>query len=100
MRHQMTDGTIVDTDRASATWGEDTYWDGSNMCSLATGSQWAHERLYRSRRGRYYVLCWSQWQGSRERCEWVSEHEAARWLMRNNRDLPDDLAPLRDEIEE
>jgi hypothetical protein len=58
------ENTIVDTDRAKKSWDEDTRWDGHNHISKATGSQWEHEKLYRSRKGRYYVEHTSQWQGS------------------------------------
>lgn len=98
--YRMDDNTVVNTENATAKWNEETTWDGNNHISVATGSQWAHERLYRSRKGRYYVEHWSQWQGTRERAEWVSQHHAAVWLRTNGHELPDDLAHLADEIEE
>jgi hypothetical protein len=96
----MDDGTVVDTDRASNHWNEDTFWDGNNHISRATGSQWNHQTLYQSRKGRYYVESTSQWQGSRDHVEWVSREEAARWLLANEHQLPEDLANLEDEITE
>ena len=42
----------------------------------------------------------SQWQGSRDHVEWVSDEEAARWLLTNEHELPEDLARLEDEITE
>jgi len=99
-KYRMDDGTVVDTDRASNHWNEDTFWDGNNHISRATGSQWNHQTLYQSRKGRYYVESTSQWQGSRDHVEWVSREEAARWLLANEHELPEDLADLEDEITE
>jgi hypothetical protein len=90
--------TIVKSANATASWDEDTRWDGSNNISCATGSQWSHERLYRSRKGRYWLESWSDWQGTTPHAEWLSFHEAACWLMANGHDLPDDLAEYDDEV--
>lgn len=97
-RYRMDDGTVVDTSRASAVWQETTDWDGRNQISRATGSQWNHQTLYRSRRGRYYLEYSSQWQGSRDHVEWVSPEEAARWLLLMDESMPEDLAALEDSI--
>ena len=99
-RYQMDDGTIVDTKNAVSKWDESTDWNGNNHISRATGSQWLHQTLYRSRKGRYYIVHESQWQGSSPRAEWVSNHEAARWLLAMEEELPDDLAELAAEIVE
>lgn len=98
--YRMEDGTVVKTENASNSWEEASDWDGNNHISRATGSQWAHQKLYRSRKGRYYVEHWSQWQGSRAHAEWVSPQEAARWLLHNDENLPDDLAQYADEVSE
>jgi len=97
-KFRMDDGSIIDTERASDSWGEDSYWDGKNRISSATGSQWAHQKLYRSRKGRYYVEHWSNWEGTRNHVEWISREEAARWLLSQNHELPKDLAELETEI--
>jgi len=104
-RYRMSDGTVVDTKNASAGWDEATEFDGHNHISQATGSQWDHEVLYRSRRGRYYVEHSSQWEGSSPSAEWVSNEEACRWLLTNEHsptddDWPKDLADLVDEVSE
>jgi hypothetical protein len=91
----MEDGTIVKPENAVEKWGEETDWDGDNHISRATGSQWNHQTLYKTRKGRYWVEHESQWQGSRPHAEWVSEQEAARWLILMDHDLPDD-----DQVEE
>ena len=97
-RYRMSDGMVVDTDNASARWNEDRYYDGRNFISRATGGQWDHEALYRSRRGRYYLESWSDWEGTHESAEWISKEEAARWLMLNNHDLPGDLKEVGDQV--
>jgi len=97
-RYRMDDGTVVDTSLASKSWEEDTYHDGSNWISQATGSQWAHQTLYRSRKGRYYLEHYSAYQGSRSHVEWVSPEEATRWLLHNDHGLPEDLKKLEEEV--
>lgn len=99
-RYTMDDGTIVDTKNAVQHWDEGTRWNGNNHISIATGSQWVHQTLYQSRKGRYYVETVSQWQGSTPRAEWVSNREAAKWLLAMEHDLPEDLAAFEDEIAE
>jgi hypothetical protein len=99
-RYKMDDGTVVDTDNASQSWEEDTRWDGQNHISVATGSQWTHQRLHRSRKGRYYLENWSQWQGSTPNAEWIDDSEAAAWLMANDREIPDDLKAEAEEVTE
>ncbi len=96
--YRMDDGTVIKTENATAEWAEDKRWDGNNMISVATGSQWNHQTLYRSRKGRYYIEHESQWQGSTPHAEWVSNHEAARWLLANDHELPEDLAALEAEV--
>lgn len=100
MRFRMDDGTVLDTENATKDWAEDTFFDGSNHISRATGTQWNHQTLYRSRKGRYYVVRTSQWQGSHASAEWVSPQEAARWLLLNGHSLPDDLTQHEAEVME
>ena len=93
---------------AAEKFSEDTYFDGSNMISKATGSQRAHEALYRTKGGRWVLNCWwSQWQGSRETYEFISDDEAREWLIAQNEDvaveryfgeLEDERGPGRPEI--
>lgn len=65
---------------AAENFAEDTRWDGHNHISVATGSQWDHEELYRTRSGRWILHTWSQWQGSREHYAIVSDDAARTWL--------------------
>ena len=98
--YRMDDGTIVRTENATASWEEATRWDGHNHISLATGSQWSHEMLYRSRKGRYWIEHTSQWQGSTAYAEWIGNHTATQWLMANDHELPGDLKALEAEVSE
>lgn len=61
---------------------ENREWDGNNMISTATGSQWDHQQVVRTRRGRYYIVSSSQWQGSRTEAVAVSLDEASVWVVR------------------
>ena len=97
-RYEMSDGMIVDTDNASARWKEAADFDGRNHISRATGSQWDHETLYRSRRGRYYIEQCSQREGCVPNAEWVSNEGAARWLLKMGHDLPEDLKGMADRL--
>jgi len=93
-------GVIFDTERAAATWEEASDWDGSNHISRATGSQWKHETLHKSAKGRYYVVRSSDYQGSQDEMEILSPREAAAWLLLNDHELPDDLRELEGEVVE
>jgi hypothetical protein len=90
-RYRMDDGTIVDTEKSTRRWGEERDHDGHNFISRATGSQWEHQTLFRSRRGRYYIVHTSDWEGSMPHAEWVSPEEATRWLLLNEHELPEGL---------
>lgn len=104
-RYRMSDGTVVDTKNAVAQWEEDTRWDGRNYISVATGSQWEHQTLYRSRKGRFYIEHVSSYEGTTPGVEWCSNEEATRWLLANGHnpedaDFPKDLFLLVEEVSE
>lgn len=83
-RQALTDGTGRWFDLEAATsFEEATRWDGHNHVSLATGSQWEHEQLYRTKSGRWVLNTWSQWQGSTESWTEIDDGAAARWLVIN-----------------
>jgi len=94
------DKAIFDTEKAKANWSEASDWNGSNHISRATGSQWNHEDLYLSKKGRYYVVRSSNFQGSSDEMEILSPREAAVWLALNDHDMPDDLREVADEVVE
>ena len=92
-RQALVDGGWFDAD-ASVEIKEGTRWDGNNHVSLATGSQWDHEVLHVTKKGRFVVNHWSQWQGSGETYVEITPAEAAQWLVANERD-EDELPPTR-----
>lgn len=63
---------------------EDTFFDGNNHISVPTGTQWNHEELWRTVAGKWVKHSWSQWQGSGESWELLSDDEAYRWLNQNS----------------
>lgn len=99
-RYRMNDGTVIDTGCASQSWEEETRWNGNNHIGLASVSQFSHQTLYRSRKGRYYIEHTSDWQGTIPHVEWVSPQEAARWLLLMDEDLPEDLEQYEDDLVE
>lgn len=94
------EGSIVKTENAQAEWKEAREFDGNNHISVATGSQWLHQTLYRSRRGRYWVEHCSDYQGTRSHAEWASPEEAARWVLMNGHEIPGDLKEAAETVEE
>src|ERR1035437_4431725 len=58
-------------------------FDGSNMISVITKSQWEHEALYRTAGGRWVRNHYSQWEGSRETYVFVTDDAAKDWLIRS-----------------
>lgn len=79
-RQAIDDGGWFDRDVARC-FNEATRWDGQNHISRATGSQWDHEEMYRTRRGVYILHGWSQWQGSRPSWRRITAAEAGAWLV-------------------
>ena len=67
-------------------FNEGEHWDGSNNISMATGSQWNHEDLFRTASGKWVFHCWSQMQGSIETYEIIDDGFAAKWLITNGRE--------------
>jgi hypothetical protein len=99
-KYKMDDNTIVDTKKATQHWEEKTDWNGNNHISRVTGSQWEHEELYRSSKGRYYVERNSQIQGQTPYAVYVTGEQAAIWLLVNEYELPPELQEHEGEIVE
>ena len=77
-RIPLTDGTGRWFDASKAEeWDEDTRWDGNNHISIATGSQWHHERLYRTAGGVWIMHSSSNNQGSKDEFDEISADAAA-----------------------
>ncbi len=79
----------VNTDKARQAWtpgpfGNERYW--------------AH--LLQSSKGRYYRVDFSLYQNEAPTAEWVTDREAAEWLLDQDLELPADLAHLLEEIAE
>jgi hypothetical protein len=90
------EGKIIgwfDKDQAHL-FDEDTYWNGNNHISKATGSQWDHQALYRTRCERWVLHCWSQYQGSEETYEEITPQDAALWLVKNGHEHKDVQAEI------
>jgi len=89
------DGSVLGWfDRDTATqYHENTRWDGHNMVSVATGSQWNHETLYRTKSGRWVLHWTSQWQGSKDTYREIGEEQAHTWLLANGHEkaIPADV---------
>lgn len=94
-RTVLTDGSGRWFDRSKAEqFDEDTYWNGSNMISRATGSQWDHETLYRTVGKQWIVYRTSGWQGVTDRYELIDDETAAKWLVENGHENPDVAAQI------
>ena len=100
MRLRMPDQTVVDTDKATASYEEKTDWNGRNHISRNTGTQWEHETLYRSAKGRYYLVRTSQREGTLPGAEWLEPAQAAAWLILNEHELPPELVAAAGEVTE
>jgi hypothetical protein len=100
MKFRLEDGIILNTDKAEASWQEAREWDGRNHISVNTGSQWNHQTLYLSAKGRYYLVHESQWQGSQPTANLITDEEAASWLLRNEHKLPEKLQQHEENIVE
>jgi hypothetical protein len=87
----LDDGRWFDAQKARK-FQEGKRFDGRNMISLATGSQWEHELLFRTAGGVWVLNRYSAYQGTSESWTEVSAGEAARWLVRNEHEVPSDGA--------
>lgn len=67
----------------ATTYDEDSRWNGSNHISVAIGSQWEHETLYRTTKGSFVLHRWSQFQGSEEHWLVIDDIAAHEWLLQN-----------------
>ena len=93
-RIALTDGSgkWFDIDKAEK-FSDASYWDGSNNVSKSA-SQYNHHALYRTASGKWVLNFWSQWQGTRETYEEITDQEAAEWFAINeydDDDIPEEL---------
>lgn len=101
-RYSLTDGSGRWFDfQAAEKFEENTYHNGSNFISKATGSQWHHENLFLTASGRWILNTWSNYQGTPETYTEISEQEAARWFSKQDfqdKEIPEKLKHLIDEF--
>lgn len=83
-------GYWFDAEKAEA-FDEETYHDGHNWISKATGSQWHHEKLFLTASGKWIKSIWSNMQGSTDRVETITAEEAAVWFLSQEKELPKSL---------
>jgi hypothetical protein len=65
---------------------EATRWDGNNSVSVVAGDKYGHEALYRTKKGRWILNRWSQWQGVEETYEFIGDDKAREWLLKCEED--------------
>lgn len=89
-RVALTDGSgrWFDADKAEM-YEEKTFWNGSNHISKATGIQWNHEKIYITAGGKFIMYSWSDYQGSRDTVEEISDNYAAAWFAKQEFDDDD-----------
>lgn len=92
------DGKIVNTELSKEHYEENTRWNGSNQISVNTGSQWEHEEVRLSAKDHWYIVRWSDYQGSTPSAEFIEDDEAAKWLLLNGHKLPKSLKEHEAEI--
>lgn len=69
------EGSVVDTDKSTHSYSDEGHKGGYGRIT---------KRLYRTRRGRWYVETWHSWAVDGQQldyAEWVSPEEAVRFLM-------------------
>lgn len=77
---RIVDGKLYDTEKATLI-AHDVYWDGHNMERHGRNT-W----LYRTKRGAYFVVSGTFWQGERDALEPIDEARAREMY---ERDLPE-----------
>jgi len=91
-RVALTDGNGLWFDRDKAVeFEEETYFNGNNHISKATGSQWEHEKLFLTASGKWVLKSYSQHDGTPASIEEMEAGEAARWFARQGMKPPDEL---------
>lgn len=91
-------GKWFDLEKAQS-FKEQTYHNGSNPISKATGSQYEHEGLYLTVSKVWVLNRWSQWQGSQETYQIIDKNKAVVWFLRQSMDLPEELKGLDTDYE-
>lgn len=82
-------GHWFDADKAECI-KEQTFFNGNDHISKATGSQWEHECLYRTAGGQWVIHHWSAFQGKVDTVELIDSGKAAAWLSKQGLEPHDD----------
>lgn len=91
MPKYMIEGSEVDTNNAAASWADVVDKHETAYFSKYTGSAYHRATLYKSRRGRYYMVHKSSLQREPEWAEWLGPERATVFFLRNKLDVPIDL---------
>lgn len=83
-------GQFFDKDKAEK-FEEEADWNGSNWISRATRNQFQHECLFRTCGGKWILNTSSDFAGSVDAYEIISDLEAVSWFLKQNSDLPEEL---------
>jgi hypothetical protein len=92
--------SVVHPERAAARWEEKRDFDGHNFLGRISRDQWTYETLYRSRRGRYYVVREIHREGVVPDVQFIAKEEAARWLILNEYPIPACLKEAAEKVSE
>lgn len=93
-RYEMEGGTVVDTEKATHCYKGESRRGGYGHIS---------RRLYRSRKGRWYVETWHSWSvdgQTIDSAEWVSPREAVRFLVSEGLLAEDQIGATHPELAE
>jgi hypothetical protein len=71
---------------------EESWHNGNNYISKATESQLNHENLFFTATGKWVINKYSQYQNQLESYEVITEDEAVVWFLKQEMDLPEQLA--------
>ncbi len=82
-RQAIDDGGWINLETAKK-FKEERNFDGRNMISVNTNSQFEHQCLYQSAAGAYVLHSSSQYQGSHDKWQRLSLTQAVSWLLRND----------------
>jgi len=87
-------------DEKAIKFEERTRWDGRNMVSVATGSQWEFQDLFYTQSCNWVLREISAIQGVPTSYSTIDEDRAIRWLMENERWHDDGIDQLPQSVSE
>lgn len=94
------DGSLgwFDLDKAEP-FRQDTWWDGSNHISRATGTSRDHEALFHTANGQWVLNTYSRWQAKPETWAFIPVEQAREWLLAQNQDAAAErlIGPIEEE---